>query len=94
MDRKPLTRRQRQILFLMREADGPVMITGGTRRFYWGRPTGDHPGALVIKAYQDPDLWLRHRGLIEAVPMNAPGTWYRLTEDGQRRAATIGKMPS
>ena len=92
-DRKPLTRRQRQILYLMREADGPVMITGGTRGFYWGRPKEDHPATLVIHAYQDPDLWLRRRGLIEVVPQNAPGTFYRLTEQGAARAAAIAEMP-
>jgi hypothetical protein len=93
MDKKPLTLRQRQILFLMREADGPTMITGGTRQFLWGKLDGDHPGALLIQAYMEPDLWLHRRGLIEIVAMNVPGRWYRLTEDGLRRANTIERMP-
>lgn len=88
-----LTRRQKQILWLMLVADGPVMITGGTREFHWYKPQEDHPAALVIRAYQDPDLFLARRGLIEVVPQNAPGRFYRMTPAGHARACRIGRMP-
>ena len=94
VDTKPLTLRQRQILFLMRQVDGPTMIYGGTRGFHWRKLDHDHPGGLLIQAYMEPDLWLRRRGLIEQVSMNVPGVWYRLTREGDRRASKIKRMPT
>jgi hypothetical protein len=94
LDRKPLTRTQRKILWLMREhGEGPVMIAGGTRDFYWARPREDHPASLIIHAYMDPDLFLRRRGLIEEVQQNAPGRFYRLTDHGAARAAALVENP-
>lgn len=93
-DRKPLTQTQRKVLWIMRENDhGPVMITGGTRGFHTRTPREDHPAAKIIYAYMDPDLFLRRRGLIEQVPQNAPGRFYRLTEDGKRRARALIENP-
>lgn len=90
---RPLRKRQRQILWLMREADGPAHFSGGTRGFHYATLNSDHPGALAIQAYQDPEIWLEHRGLIERVQMNVPGRWYRLTEEGAARAARIKESP-
>ncbi len=76
-----LTKRQREIISLMEAADGPVMFRGETRRFFISL-VDDHPAALIIRAYQDPELFLERRGLIVKVPMNAPGTFYRLSDAG------------
>jgi hypothetical protein len=93
--RKPrLRRRQRQILFLMREADGPTLFPGGTRGFSWARVKPDHPGALVIYAYQEPERFMETRGLVKRVDMNATGRWYRLTEEGAALAEGIEEMPA
>lgn len=88
-----LTRRQRQILWLMRTFDGPTYFSGGTRKFYWHELDHGHPGALIVQAYQDPEMWLEHRGLIVQTPMNVPGRWYRLTEQGSAIAGKLKVCP-
>lgn len=79
-----LTKRQRQILILMRQ-HGPAKFAGGTRGFYWRVL----PYGVAIQAYMDPELFLKNRGLLTITPVNAPGTWYRLTEEGERRATRL-----
>ena len=83
-----LTLRQRQILLLMLQ-HGTTIFAGGTRGFSWVGLASDAPGGLLIRAYQTPEYFLAGRGLIERVPMNAAGTWYRLTGDGNRIAARL-----
>jgi len=86
-DTKPLTRRQRQILALMADNDGSAAFAGGTRDFRWFN--SDY--GLVIQAYQEPEFFLRSRGLIRRIESNAPGRWYRLTDDGERRAKNVSR---
>ncbi len=92
-DRSNLSKRQRQILALMRD-HGPAQFFGLTRQFYW-RVSED---GLLIKAYQSPEYFLRCRGLIARVQSNRPGIWYALTGDGRRRAGALdppaGNPPS
>jgi hypothetical protein len=84
MDNKALSKRQRQILALMK-VHGSAAFFGDTRDFmHWVSNHG-----LIIKAYQSPEYFLKNRGLIERVESNSPGRWYRMTPDGARRAATI-----
>ena len=84
MRAKPLTPTQRKILAIMAE-HGPAMFPGGkgSRQFHW------YPNefGVVIKAYQCPEYFLKNRGLVALTPMNAPGYWYRLTPEGERRVA-------
>lgn len=82
-----LSRRQRQILYLMLE-HGPAQFCGYTRKFYWQVfETG-----LVIQAYQTPEYFLCHRGLIARYDSNV-GVKYVLTETGREVAASIKEMP-
>ena len=83
-DRKPLTPTQRKILRLMRD-HGAALISGGTRIF--GSVVIEQ--GVLIRAYQSPEHFLVARGLLKPIQMNAPGRWYRLTEDGERRAAHL-----
>ncbi len=87
----PLTKRQRQILYLMLKRDLPTLFFGGTRDFYWGSGLGGE--VLIIHAYMEPEFFLKARGLIEVAPSNHPQTRYRLTDAGRERAARIKEMP-
>lgn len=80
MPRARLSKRQRQILWLMNEY-GVAAFQGGTRDF-WASPALF--GGIVINAYQTPEWFLSGRGLIERAERNVPGVWYRLTEEGRR----------
>ena len=82
-----LSRRQRQILYLMHK-HGSAAFYGETRRFYWRAEAW----GVIIQAYQQPEFFLKCRGLIEKVQANHPGNW-RLTESGAAIAATITEMP-
>lgn len=85
------SRRQRQILFLMKQ-HGRANFRGGTRSFGYQPHT---EGGILIWAYQSPEWFLEQRKMIEKTPPgNTPGTWYRLTETGATEAATIKEMPS
>ncbi|MBP2233113.1 hypothetical protein J2847_006448 [Azospirillum agricola] len=84
LDTGSLSRTQRKILLLMR-THGPASFAGGTRTFGY-RVTEN---GVLIQAYQAPELFLCRRGLIRTAPMNAPGRWYRLTEQGEARAARL-----
>ena len=90
MDKKPLTSTQRIVLRLLKE-HGSAAIMGQHGRKGMGRKLRSWAGqfGLVIEAYQGPDYFLERRGLIERVESNAPGAWYRLTEDGARRATRL-----
>lgn len=80
-----LSRRQRQILLLMRE-HGAAMFFGLTREFFWHVSTH----GLIIKAYQQPEYFLARRKLIEKIEgSNKPGTWYKLTMLGNVVAARL-----
>lgn len=83
-DMKALTPVQRRILVILRER-GTTCITGYTRDFL----SGDCAFGPMIQAYCEPERALQRRGLIECVQSNAPGRWYRLTLDGERRAQRI-----
>lgn len=83
-DNAKLTPTQRKILLLMR-THGPAHFAGGTRRFGWRVVEN----GVLIQAYQEPELFLARRGLIQKTPMNAPGQWYRLSPQGEERAARI-----
>jgi hypothetical protein len=85
IDKKPLTKRQRQILALIRDI-GPAQFYGGTRRFIWGALKD---GGVYIKAYMEPEIFLERRGFIAVAPSNRPGRWYALTEAGRVRAAKL-----
>lgn len=85
-----ITKRQAQILYLLREYGSAIFI-GGTRRFDWFQ----HPtGGVVIRCYQGPEYFLKHRGLISPRASNAPGHWYALSEAGAALAARIRKLRS
>ena len=86
--RDVLSKRQRQILLLMRQ-HGNALFAGLTRKFSWSMT--EH--GLCIRCYQYPQHFLKARGLIEVVSTNHPGTWYRLTDDGRRRAARLQGAP-
>lgn len=87
MDNKPLTPTQKQVLTLMRKHGLTAFMSAkGVRNGLQSQMGRD---GFLIAAYQGPDHFLRARGLIERVERNVPGYWYRLTEDGARRAATI-----
>jgi hypothetical protein len=45
----------------------------------------------MVEAYQDPAYFLKRRGLLETAESNSSGLWYRLTQDGKRRAAVLAK---
>lgn len=77
-----LTKRQRQILALMHRF-GAAQFTGLTRSFSWF----ENDVGVSIRAYQSPEFFLKARGLIAETPTNLPGAWYRLTPEGERRAA-------
>ena len=83
-----LTPRQKQILQLMSDLDDldAARFMGGTRGFSVATV---RDGGLVIRCYQEPELWLEGRGLIAAVRSNRPGRWYRLTEAGRTAAGRI-----
>lgn len=85
MDNKPLSKRQRQILALMKMHDGLAAFPGNTREFF--HYISDF--GLVIKAYQTPEYFLKNRGLIATTQTNAPGQWYRLTAEGECRAKLL-----
>lgn len=86
-DKGPLTPRQKQILQLMSDLDpmDSAIFVPGTRGFE-ARWTVD--GDRLFRCYQDPEIWLRHRGLIALVPTNR-GTQYRITDAGRRRVASM-----
>jgi DNA-binding MarR family transcriptional regulator len=90
MDKKPLTPTQRRILKLLAE-HGSAAIMGQRGRVGMAREMRVYNSnyGVVIEAYQGPDYFLKNRGLIERSPSNAPGCWYRLTDDGRRRAAAL-----
>jgi len=83
-DNARLTPTQRRILLLMR-AHGPARFSGGTKRLGWRVVEN----GVLIQAYQEPELFLARRGLIQETPMNAPGRWFRLSAHGEVRAARI-----
>jgi len=89
MDRKPLTPTQRRILMALRE-HGTAAFFGGTRSFYVKTL---EEGGVVINAYCTPEWFLAGRGLIVRVPRNLPGEWYKLSEAGEARAATLKTEP-
>ncbi len=90
MDTKPLTPTQRAVLHLLQQ-HGSAAFQGQQGRQQGDRALRSWEGryGLVIEAYQGPEYFLKNRGLIERFESNAPGHWYRLTEDGARRASSI-----
>lgn len=106
-DNKPLTRMQRRILYRMGRSTYARFLSphapgsGGARSFNIAptpaaTPDGDPELAnefLTIHAYQTPAWFLRSRGFIVACREDKFGVWYRLTNDGKRRAAKIKEEP-
>lgn len=84
-DKGRLTANQRRILVLLREHEGAAMFVGLTREFHAHVSTY----GLVIWANKDPEDFLERRQLIERFETSQPGRWYRLTEDGWRRARRL-----
>ncbi len=85
---KSLTKRQRQILALML-MHGTTRFFGGTRLFKY---TNAYEDGFTITAYQDPELFLERRGLIERVERNASGRWYKLTASGHAAACRVSRF--
>lgn len=85
-----LSRRQRQILALMRD-HGRANFLGFTREFYWRVST---QGGVVIWAYQRPEYFLAARRLIEKIPdpTKESRLWYRLTPAGAKAAVNLPKQ--
>ncbi len=80
-----LSGRQRQIMFLMRE-HGTAVFGRGIRGFRFGIAED----GLVIHAYQNPEFFLKVRGLIEYVEDSNRGFHcYRLTPVGAARAEKL-----
>ncbi len=93
LDNKPLTSTQRKILNLLRE-HGSAAFQGQRGRRGFDRELRSWKGesGLVIEAYQTPEYFLVNRGLLQRVPSNAQGHWYRLTKHGQQRANRLGDL--
>lgn len=89
-DNAPLSKTQRRILFLMREHGSCYLQAGkGSRRFHHG------PNAYgyTICAYQNPEIFLERRGLIERAGGNLPRGFWKLTAIGAIRASRIREYP-
>ncbi len=83
-----LTTMQRRIIRLLYEHDGgPAMFPGekGSRQFGWWKSDM----GLVIKAYQTPEYFMEKRGLLVRAQLNFPGVWFRLSDEGIRRAEAM-----
>lgn len=88
--RPKITPMQRRILKAMDADDlGFAAFTGErARKAGFGVFDAKH-GGIVIRAYQNPEFFLKGRGLIERVERNVPGYWYRITEDGRRAVESL-----
>jgi len=84
-----LSKRQKQILRLMRDHDCPTIFSGGSRSFGWRLVEGDNP-LLVIRAYMSPEYFLARRGLIQPHANNARFQ-YVLTKRGRGVTAWLPK---
>ena len=84
---RPLTPRQKQILQLMAELDSMqgAVFRPGTRGF---EARWTHQDDRLFRCYQDPELFLEHRGLIATHDTNR-GPLFRITEAGRRRVAAM-----
>lgn len=74
---------QLRILRAMIERGYAAFTGDGARKQGFGVFTAKH-GGIVIRAYQSPQYFLSHRGLIRQVEREGiPGVWYEITPAGR-----------
>lgn len=80
--KEKLSPMQKRIISEMRRCS-PAAFTGERARVAGFGVFDAKHGGIIIRAYQHPEYFLKHRGFIERVVRDVPGYWFVLTAKGQ-----------